>query len=115
MEKNKEEAFLGIGFRNWKKALDSFKEHQKSKCHIAVLTFEVTVPQCSNVQEMTSEKIKFNIQENRKCLIKITEAILFLCRQGLALVGKENGKMHVSWHPKQAPQVNSTSDPTRFD
>ena len=31
------------------------------------------------------------------------------------MVGKENGKMHVSWHPKRAPQVNGTSDPTRFD
>jgi hypothetical protein len=29
MEKNKEEAFLSVGFRNWKKALDAFKEHQK--------------------------------------------------------------------------------------
>ena len=56
---NKEEAFLSTGFRNWKKALDSFKEHQKSKCdiadsfkehqkskcHIAVLTFSTSVRQ----------------------------------------------------------------------
>ena len=49
MEKNKEEAFLSTGFRNWKKALDSFKQHQKSKCHIAALTFEITIPQCGNI------------------------------------------------------------------
>ena len=30
MEKSKEEAFLSTGFCNWRKALDSFKEHQKS-------------------------------------------------------------------------------------
>ena len=89
MEKNKEEAFLSTGFRNWKKALDSFKEHQKSKCHIAALTFEITIPQCDNIQEMTSEKIKSNMQENRKCLIKIIETIQFLGRQGLALRGDE--------------------------
>ena len=90
MEKNKEEAFLSTGFRNWKKALDSFKEHQKSKCHIAALTFEITIPQCGNIQEMTSEKIKSNMQENRKCLIKITETIQFLGRQGLGLRGDES-------------------------
>lgn len=90
MEKNKEEAFLSNGFRNWKKALDSFKEHQKSKCHIAALTFEVTIPRCGNIQEMTSEKIKSNMQENRKCLLKIIEIIQFLGRQGLALRGDES-------------------------
>ena len=71
MEKNKKEAFLSTGFPNWEKALDSFKEHQKLKCHITALTFEVTVPQCSNIQEMTSKKSKSKMQENRKWLIKI--------------------------------------------
>ena len=77
MEKNKEEPFLSTDFHNWKKALDSFKEHQKSKCRIAALTFEITIPQCGNIQEMTSEKIKSNMQENRKC-IKIIETIQYL-------------------------------------
>ena len=92
MEKNKEEAFLSTGFRNWKKALDSFKEHQKLKCHIAALTFEITIPQCGTIQEMTSKKIKSNMQENRKCLIKIIETIQVLGRQGLALRGDESDK-----------------------
>ena len=92
MEKNKEEAFLSTGFRNCKKALDSFKGHQKSKCQIAALTFEITIPQCGNIQEMTSEKIKSNMQENRKCLMKIIETIQFLGRKGLALRGDESDK-----------------------
>ena len=65
-------------FEKPREALDSFKEHQKSKCHIAVLTFEITIPQCGNIQEMTSEKIKSNMQENQKCLIKIIETMQFL-------------------------------------
>ena len=92
MEKNKEEGFLSTGFLNWKKALDSFKEHQKSKCHIAAITFEITIPQCGNIQEMTSEKIKSNMQENRKCLIKTIETIQVLGRQGLPLRGDESDK-----------------------
>ena len=53
------------------------------------VTFETTIPQCGNIQEITSEKIKSNMQENRKCLIKIIETIQFLGRQGLALRGDE--------------------------
>ena len=43
-EKNKEDAFLRTRFRNWKKTLTSSRDHQQSKCHLAALTFEVTVP-----------------------------------------------------------------------
>ena len=39
---------------------------------------------------MTSKKIKSNMQENRKCQIKIIETIQFLGRQGLALRGDES-------------------------
>ena len=59
---------------------------------IAALTFEVAVPQCGNIQEMTSKKIKSNMQENPKCLIKIIETIQFLGRQGLALRGDKSDK-----------------------
>ena len=48
-EKNKEDEFLRTGFCNWKKALASFRYHQQSKCHLAALKFEVTVPQCLHV------------------------------------------------------------------
>ena len=43
-EKKKEDAFLRTRFRNWKKTLTSSRDHQQSKCHLAALTFEVTVP-----------------------------------------------------------------------
>ena len=49
-EKSKEDAvFLRTGFCNWKKALTSFRDHQSSKCLLAALTFEVTVPQYLDV------------------------------------------------------------------
>ena len=40
-EKNKEDAFLRTRFRNWKKALTSFRDHEQLKCHLAALTLEV--------------------------------------------------------------------------
>ena len=89
-EKNKEDAFLSTGFSNWKKALTSFKEHQNSKGHIAALTFELTIPQCGNIVEMTNENNKKQFQENRLCLLKVIESIQYLGRQGLALRGDDN-------------------------
>ena len=45
-EHNKDPAYLTTGFRNWKKALKCFKEHELSKCHTAALTYETVVPKC---------------------------------------------------------------------
>ena len=89
-EKNKEEAFLSAGFRNWKKAITRFADHQKSKCHLTAVTFEVTIPICGNIQEMTNESLKAKMKENRQCLIKVIETLQFLGRQGLALRGDQN-------------------------
>ena len=90
IEKNKEEAFLSVGFHSWNKATTAFRVHQKSKCHLAALRFEVTIPSCGNVIEMSNESMKAGMKENRKCLIKILETLQFLGRKGLALRGDEN-------------------------
>ena len=64
--RKKKDAFLCTAFCNWKKALISLRDHQQSKCHLAALTFEVTVPQCGNILEMTSEDHKVKVKENRQ-------------------------------------------------
>ena len=90
MEKNKEEAFLSVGFHSWNKATTGFRVHQKSKCHLAALSFEITIPRCGNVIEMSNESMQAGMRENRKYLIKILETLQFLGRQGLVLRGDEN-------------------------
>ena len=40
-------------FNNWKKALESFVDHQQSKAHRAAITYESLVPQCGDVLVMT--------------------------------------------------------------
>ena len=40
-EKNKEPAYISVGFKNWKKTPDCFKDHQNSKCHSGASTFEI--------------------------------------------------------------------------
>ena len=90
MEKNKEKAFLSVGFHSWNKATTAFRVHQKLKCHLAALSFKITIPRCGNVKEMSNESMKADMKENRKCLIKILETLQFLGRQGLALRGDAN-------------------------
>ena len=86
-ERNKEETFLTTGYRNWKKARYAFSEHQKSKCHLTAMTFEVTVPKCGDVREMMSREEASRMELNRQCLMKIIETLQFIGRQGLALRG----------------------------
>ena len=90
-DRNKDDAFITRGFKNWKNSPKAFDIHQQSKAHRAALTFESVVPKCGDVVEMTVEKIKDNRIGERKYLIKIMEVIRFLARQGLAFRGgKEN-------------------------
>ena len=63
MEKNKDEAFLSIGFHSWNKATTAFRVHEKSKCHLAAISFEVTTPLCVNVIEMSKESMKAGMKE----------------------------------------------------
>ena len=46
-EKNKELAYISVGFKNWKKVPECFKDHQNSKCYkeaaiLAVITYRQT-------------------------------------------------------------------------
>ena len=76
--------FLRIGFCNWKKAVTSFRNHQQSKCHLAALTFEVTVDQCLDAitianffaKSKGNRKRLFGKFTKRTCRIIITNFLL---------------------------------------
>ena len=75
-EKNKEDAFLRTGFCNSKKSLTGFRNHQQSKCHLARLIFEDTVPQCLDV--IAIEIFFAESKDNRKRMCgKVTEKALW--------------------------------------
>ena len=83
-KKNKEDAFSRTKFRNWKKAITSFRDHQQSKCHLAALTFEVTVPQCLHViafanlytKSKDNRKRMFRKFTKKTCKITMTNFLL---------------------------------------
>ena len=63
-EHNIEEAYITKGFNNWKKALEAFADHQKSKAHRAAITYESVVPQYGDVLEMAVNDL------NNKCIVE---------------------------------------------
>ena len=95
--KNKETAFTEDGFSNWKKAIKRFHEHQKSECHISATERHIGIIALSgNVIEMCSVTAKKNMEENRRCFIKIIESVRFLCRQGIAMHGDTGDESNFS-------------------
>ena len=41
LSSKKEDAFLSTGYSNWKKALQKFRTHESSNCHLEALTMSV--------------------------------------------------------------------------
>lgn len=85
--KNAEKAFLINGFSNWKKALEKFRDHQKSQCHkLAVQSVELP-QQCGDIGERLDTALAAEKKWNRSILVKIVENLRLMGRQGLSLQG----------------------------
>lgn len=81
-----EDSFQKTGFKNWKKALERFNNHQNSASHAHAISQlqQRTAP--SIPTQLIAEKKKQQ-QAARVGLTKIFSTIQFLARQGLALRG----------------------------
>ncbi len=81
-------AFTSSGFKNWKDATISFKNHEASASHKQALQVVVVIPSTfPDVGEMLSREHAQEKSENRQCLLRILSNIRFLSRQGLAFRG----------------------------
>ena len=84
-------AITNNGFRNWKDATISFKNHEASASHKEALQVVMVIPAtCSDVGEMFSRKHAQEKSKNRQCLLRILSNICFLSRQGLAFQGDDD-------------------------
>jgi hypothetical protein len=84
---SREDAFTKTGFKNWKHALDKFKEHQQSATHKeAVLKWSGYLSSCSVGQQISNKKAE-ELQSRRDILLQLFESLKFLTRQGLATRG----------------------------
>ena len=84
-----EEAHITMGFNNWKKTLEAFVDHQRSKAHRAAITYESVVPKCGDGLEIMVNDLNNKRLAKRKYLIKVMECIRFLACQGLAFRGND--------------------------
>ncbi len=81
----------GYGFINWKDGPESFRRHEKSKCHKEAHEMVVIIPNTTvgNIGGMLSNIHSQTQQENRRVLLKILEMVRYLGRQRIVLCGHD--------------------------
>ena len=85
--RNQEDAFIKTGYSNWKNALENFRKHKKSLCHMTAIAFESGSKETSgNVAELISMNAQ-TMAVNRQCLLQIIECCRVLARQNIAFQG----------------------------
>jgi hypothetical protein len=84
--KNQKDAFVNEGFDNWKRAIERFDVHSKSKVHLACASaqYDRTKP-AINVQIVSS--LQKQQLQRRTMLVTQVSSLIYLLRQGLALRG----------------------------
>ncbi|KAJ8024361.1 Kinesin heavy chain [Holothuria leucospilota] len=83
-----EKAFLVEGFCNWKKALEKFRDHQKSTCHRLAVEHAESQRMYGDMEKMNATLAE-EWKKNHMIFTKILENVKFLSRQGLAFQGNE--------------------------
>ena len=108
--RNSEKAFLVDGFCNWKKALEKFRNHQKSACHRLAVEHAEAHKTYGDIGEKMNSTLAEERKRNRKMFIKILENVRFLCRQGLAFQGNEDSGNFI-----QLLKLRSADDPHLYN
>ncbi|KAA0706071.1 hypothetical protein E1301_Tti016829 [Triplophysa tibetana] len=89
---NKDVITSSVGFSNWKRALDSFREHDSSSGHKASMlawkTYKASLSHGSVVERMHVANVD-QIIERREYLRRITAVVSFLGKQGLTFRGHD--------------------------
>ena len=89
-ERNIEDAYTTKGFSSWKKAPQSFEEHQQANCYKSPVSYHVVIPKCKDVCEMTNGHLVNMSEKERKYLLDVIMCLRYLARQGTALQGNGN-------------------------
>ena len=90
---NAEDAFISMGFSNWKLATSVFQQHELSNCHKEAVEKIITLPATtSDGVEMLCKAHAQEKSENRQVLLKILLNLRFLVNQACAIRGDGNNK-----------------------
>ena len=80
-------AFVEEGFTNWKKALQRFKEHEKSVMHQEAVMKLTAKSSSVDVGVQLSTQHGAEMRNRRAMFLKVLECVRYLARQGLPLRG----------------------------
>ena len=93
--KNAENAFISVGYKNWSDAAAKgrgFDQHHRSDAHDEANQRLHAIPQqCEDIGEQISEAHAVEKSANRQALLKILSNVRFLARQSLPLRGDGDG------------------------
>lgn len=85
-----EGAFITTGFRNWKKAIEKFNDHQKSQFHSKNVNILFHRENSRPVLNQLESAKLMEEQNARKCLLIIISTLRYLMRSGSAIRGNEH-------------------------
>lgn len=77
---------MSLGFNNWKKSIEKFKEHEKSQMHIESC-FKLNTLHKPSMATQLSAQILQQQCFHREMLLKVLSILRYLVRQGLAIRG----------------------------
>uniref|UniRef100_A0AAR2IPQ8 TTF-type domain-containing protein n=1 Tax=Pygocentrus nattereri TaxID=42514 RepID=A0AAR2IPQ8_PYGNA len=93
--RDQRDSLLTTGFTNWKRALDSFREHESSAIHkssvISWMSFKATEVH-GNVTELLQAANVSEIVQRREYLCRVAAVTAFLGKQGIAFRGHKEGE-----------------------
>ena len=90
MAKYKEDTFVSVGFKNWRKAIEKCQRHEKSAAHTISRTNLISRQKADDVNAQLNRQLLENQLLAQKALLKIVSSLQFLAKQGLAIRGKES-------------------------
>ena len=88
-------AFSTIGFSNWKKAMNRFKEHESSLAHRDAFA-AFLAPQSPSVNELLQKGVNQEQARRKSSLYKQLLALRYLLRQGLSIRNDHSGSSNMS-------------------
>lgn len=116
-ERNKEQAYVSVGFSSWKKAPKCFEDHQQTNCHKAAAALETVVAKCGDVGEIINQSVLDSRQKERKYLIDVIRCLRYLAKQGIAIQGnpgEDNFTQLLKLLGTKDPSIQSTLEKTRL-
>ena len=85
--KHKDTAFVDEGFGSWNKALERFKDHEKSEMHKEAVQKLAAKSSGADVATQLRMQCKADQRFHREMLIMVLSSVRFLARQGLPFRG----------------------------